>query len=213
VGGLGVGVATTLVPGAGGLLLSTSGTARLLNEAVNTTPGAELWLRNKKKLVAMNTDEDTVELFLNHPVFSPALQTVMTAALESMDGVANRELFIKIALQASDPAMARTITETAAMTAGYHKNVAPLRRLAPLARIARSETGKGKVVVLLPTDTVVWTARVADVTEALTQELAEAGNPGVELWVLGDVSEITRSRLTAMGWEIHTGVRSRLVPD
>ena len=40
LGGLGVGVATSLVPGVGGLVLSTSGTARLLNEAINTTPAA-----------------------------------------------------------------------------------------------------------------------------------------------------------------------------
>ena len=70
LGGLGVGVATSFVPGVGGLVLTTSGTARLLNEAINTTPGSELWLQNKNKLLAMGMDADTIELFLNNQVFN-----------------------------------------------------------------------------------------------------------------------------------------------
>jgi len=50
VGGLGVGVMSSVVPGIGGLVLTTSSTARLLNEAINTTAASELWLQNKNKL-------------------------------------------------------------------------------------------------------------------------------------------------------------------
>ncbi len=131
LGGLGVGVATSFVPGVGGLALSASGTARLLNEAINTTPASELWLQNKNKLLAMDMNGDTVELFLNNPSFSPAQSTVLVTALESMKGVANRELFIKVALQASDPDMAKIITRTAVMTAGYHRKFPHLKRLCP----------------------------------------------------------------------------------
>ena len=99
LGGLGVGVATSFVPGVGGLAFTASCTARLLNEAINTTPASELWLQNKNKLLAMDMNGDTVELFLNNPSFSPAQTTVLVTALESMKGVANRGLFIKVALQ------------------------------------------------------------------------------------------------------------------
>ncbi len=116
LGGISVGVATSAVPGVGGLVLTTSGTARLLNEAINTTPASELWLQNKNKLLGMGMNEDTIELFLNNPQFSPALQTVMVAALDSMKGVDNRELYLKVALQAGDPVMARIITESSEMT-------------------------------------------------------------------------------------------------
>jgi len=44
-------LATSMVPGVGGLVLSTSGTARL-NETINITSPPELWLRNKNKLPA-----------------------------------------------------------------------------------------------------------------------------------------------------------------
>jgi hypothetical protein len=62
-----------------------------------------VWLQNKKKLLGMGMNEDTVELFLSNPVFSPALSTVLTTALDSMTGVENRELFLKVALQANEP--------------------------------------------------------------------------------------------------------------
>ena len=35
----------------GGVLLTTSGTARLINQAINTTPASELWLQNMNKLL------------------------------------------------------------------------------------------------------------------------------------------------------------------
>jgi len=213
LGGLGVGVATAFVPGVGGLVLSVSGTARLLKEAINTTPASELWLQNKNKLLAMTSDADTVKLFLNNPVFSPDLQTVLVAALESLKGVAGRELFLKVALQASDPDMAKTITEIVVMSAGYHKHIAPLKSFAPLARITHAVRADRTVVILLPTDYIVWSERIADVSKSLTSSRKQSESAGVELWTLGALSQRTQSELQTMGWKIHTGVGSQLIPQ
>jgi len=212
-GGLGVGVASSLVPGVGGMVLSVSGTARLLKEAINTTPASELWLQNKNKLLEMKIDADTVQLFLNNPVFSPDLQTVLTAALESLKGVANRELCIKVALQAGDPDMARTITEIAVMSAGYHKNVAPLERFAPLARITRASRADGTVVVLLPTDYLIWSKRIADVSKSLYDNKEPSEKASLELWTLGALSQRAQSEMQAMGWKLHTDAVSQLIPQ
>ena len=211
-GGLGVGVVTSAVPGVGGMLLTTSGAARLLNEAINTTPASELWLQNKSKLLEMGMNEDTVELFLNNPDFSPALQTVMVAALGSMQGVENRELYLKVALQAGDPGMAKIVTESVVMTAGYHKHIAPLKRFAPIARLARAEKKDGTIVVVLPGDHIIWSEMVADVTGSLTDKTQISKETGLELWVSGDFSKMAHSKLKAMGWKVHTKVRSQLMP-
>ena len=211
-GGLGVGVATAAVPGVGGLVLTTSGTARLLNEAINTTPGSELWLQNKKKLLGMGMNKDTVELFLNNPEFSPALQTVMVAALDTMKGVGNRELYLKVALQAGDPVMARIITQSAVMTAGYHKYISPLKRLAPIARLARAEKKDGTIVVVLPGDHIIWSEKVASLTGSLTEKAKISKGKGLEVWVSGDFSKMAHSKLEKMGWKVHTNVRSKLLP-
>ncbi len=207
VGGLGVGVASSFVPGIGGLVLTTSGTARLLNEAINNTPASELWLQNKKKLTDLGMNEDTVKLFLNNPSFSPALATVMATALESMKGVDNLVYFLKISLQASDPAMARTITRICVMTAGYHKQITPLKAIAPMARVSMGVTKNGTDVVLLPTDYMIWDKQVAGAVEDL------GGNgKGGELWLFGSISKKADTELKQRGWKIHTNVGKKLLP-
>lgn len=210
LGGLGVGVATSFVPGVGGLVLSTSGTARLLNEAINTTPASELWLQNKNKLLAMGMDADTIELFLNNPSFSPALATVLVTSLESMKEVDNRKLFIKVALQAGDPHMAKTITKIAVMSAGYHKEIAPLKSFTPLARITQGIREDKSRVVILPVDHLIWDRRVA---EAATVVSREANGSGIQLWVLGSLSKLATAELQKLGWKVYTESGTRLIPD
>ncbi len=209
LGGLGVGVATSFVPGVGGLVLSTSGTARLLNEAINTTPASELWLQNKNKLLAMGLDADTIELFLNNPSYSPALATVLVTSLESMKGVDNRKLFIKVALQAGDPHMAKTITKIAVMSAGYHKEIAPLQSFKPLARITQGIREDKSRVVLLPVDHLIWDQRVVDAATVVSRE---ANGSGIELWVLGSLSKRATAELQKLGWKVYTDAGPRLIP-
>jgi hypothetical protein len=211
LGGIGVGLAQSAIPGVGGLLLSTSGTARLLNEVINNTPASELWVRNKNKLAAMGIDADTAELYLNNPSFSPALQTLMVEALESMKGVANRTLFIKISLQANTHQIARTLTEIATMTAGYHKNVAPLASLSPFGRILYGKTQKGTAVLTIPADHVLWNDKVADAAGWLLEPIGtKTKRPAMQMWILGDFSKKAQTELQALGWDLHPRAESKL---
>lgn len=212
LGGLGVGLATSMVPGVGGIVLSTSGAARLLNEAINTTPAAELWVQSRDKLLALGMDGDTVQLFLNNQMYSPALYTVMTAALESMKGVDNLELLLKVSLQASSPEMARVITEITVLTAGYHTHVTPLRTILPMARITKAVTKDGAVAVILPTDHLIWSERAANALMEISDTPAVSENAGKELWVLGDLSDKARDEFKKAGWKISTGAGQQLLP-
>lgn len=215
LGGIGVGAAQSAIPGVGGLLLTTSGTARLLNEVINTTPASELWVRNKNKLEGMGIDADTVELYLNNPVFSPALETVMVEALQSMNGVANRALFIKISLQAHTHEMARAITEMATLTAGYHRNVAPLQSFAPFGRILYARTMKGAAVLIIPADHVLWSRKVADAAtwmqESMKKSKGQANSAGLQFWILGGFSKEAQAELQALGWKLHPDAQGKLL--
>ena len=211
LGGISVGLATSVIPGVGGLVLTTSGTARLLNEVINNTPPSELWVQNKNKLLGMGFDADTVELFLNNPVFSPALETVLVSALNSMKGAANRGIFIKIGMQASNPDMAGFITEIAVLSAGYHKNVAPLKSFAPMARLASGIKKDGTTVILLSTDHIIWSERIANVVEGLTAAKQGRG-ARFELWTLGTLSNQARSALQEKNWKTYENALGRLIP-
>ncbi len=214
LGGIGVGLAQSAIPGVGGLLLSTSGTARILNEVINNTPASELWVRNKNKLEAMRIDSDTVQLFLNNPSFSPAYQTVLVEAMQSMNGVANRGLFIKISLQANTAEMARTMTEIAAMLAGYHKNVQPLQSVAPFGRFLYGKTKKNIAVLAFPADHILWSYTVADAATWLSEPVQGQAKPaGKQLWIFGDFSKTAEAGLKKLGWELHANSQARLLPE
>jgi hypothetical protein len=212
LGGIGVGLATSVVPGVGGLVISASGTARLLNEAINTTPASELWVQNRDKLIAMGLDGDTVQLFLNNQIFSPALTTVMTAALESMKGVGNRDLFLKISLQASTAETARFLTEMTVLYAAYHQRVKPLANFVPLARITRADAADGSAVVVLPADYLIWSEKVAAAAQQVAEEAGGAAMAR-EFWLTGIVSERARRELRETGWQIVTGAKEQLIPS
>lgn len=213
LGGISVGLAQSAVPDIAGKLLTASGTARLLKNVINTTPASELWVRNKNKLAAMNVPPDTVQLYLNNPYFSPELQTVMVEALETLQGVANRELFITVSLQANSYEMAGTITEIASMAAGYHKNIAPLQGFSPMARVVQASARNGAVVVLFPADHLLWSAKVADIASWLVESRKmQDKTSAFQIWILGDFSNKARTELQSMGWEIHPAAQNRLFP-
>ncbi len=214
LGGIGVGLAQSAIPGVGGLLLSTSGTARLLNEVINSTPASELWVRNKDKLVAMGVNPDTIELYLNNPSFTPALQTVMVEALEKLTGAANRDLFIKISLQAHSHEMAKNITIITTMMAGYHQHVEPLKTFAPFARVLFATTASGTRVLTVPADHVLWSNLVAEAATWLDEAPpAKPQRVKKQLWILGDFSAKAKAELQALGWELQPHSQVRLMKE
>jgi hypothetical protein len=148
---------------------------------------------------------------LNNQIFSPTLTTVMTAALESMQGVGNRELFLKISLQASAVETARFLTEMTVLYAAYHQRVKPLANVVPLARITRADAADGSAVVLLPADYLIWSEKVAAAAQQVAEETGGTA-PAREFWITGNVSERARRELRKTGWQLFTRAKEQLIP-
>jgi hypothetical protein len=162
----------------------------------------------------MGINPDTVELYLNNPAFSPALATIMVESLEKLAGAANRELFIKISLQAYTHEMARYITMMSTMIAGYHQHVEPLKDFSPFARVLSSTTASGAKVLILPTDHMLWSELVAEAATWLDQGQAGNAQPvRKQLWILGDFSARAKAELQARGWELHPNVQAVLLKE
>jgi len=206
-GGLGVSAGLAFVPGGAGLLLSVSGGSRLLNEAINLKPPTELRHENRQKLTDLGMDSDTIDLFINNTVFSPRHQTWLVAALEKMKGVSNRELFLKVALQAHDRIMSLMITQMAMMYAGYHTKIGRVDRFYPISRVLYAKDKKGTVLMALPADDILWSARFAGAVAAIKEKTK---GDRYELWTARGVSKKTEKNLSKASWVIHTDVWSKL---
>ncbi len=210
-GGMGIRVLTSIIPGVN-LMLSTSNAARALNESINTMSASEIWSLNKRKLQGMKLalSEAQLELFLNNPVFNPALQTVLVTMLVALTGVENRELFIQLSIKADSSVRARMLTELSVMAARYHKNISPIARFTPMAKLLSAVLSDRSVLILLPVDYVLWTENFSRVAEFMTARARQLNKGTPALWLMGRVSRRTRAELHARGWKVRPEAGSLL---
>ncbi len=206
-GGVSVGAGLAFVPGGAGLILSVSGGARLLNETINLTPPIELRNQNRGKLLGLGMNSDTVELFINNSAFSPRSQTWLIAGLENLHGASNRELFLKVALQAHDRTMALMITQMTLMFAGYHSKIEPIDRFYPISRVLYAKDKKGKILMVISADHILWSERLAG---AVSEIMEKTKGDQFELWTARSVSKKAMDQLTRAGWVIHADVFDQL---
>ncbi|MGD8564138.1 MAG: hypothetical protein PVG03_16470 [Desulfarculaceae bacterium] len=209
LGGISLGAALIAVPGPAGIVLSTSGGARLLREVIRTTPPAELRIKNRQKLEQMGTDPNLIDLFINNAVFSPLDQTMLVMVLESMPKVKNRSLLVKVACLVQKAEVAFLVARTAALYAEYNNTVNKLRRFIPVARILYAQTAANTSLIMLPTDYVIWSQRFK---EAMQYIKSKSGAAKCEIWVTGRLSPLTTKKLKSAGWKIHTQAGKRLFP-
>ncbi len=207
-GGIGVSAGLSVIPGGAGLVLSTSGAARLLNDQISATPPSELRLQNRQKLVDMDFNADTIELFINNTIFSPRDQTWLVASLEKMNGTSHRELFLKVALQVNDRTMALLIAQMTMMYAGYHKHISPIDRFYPVARVLYAQNKKGEILLIIPADYVTWNERFSGTVTEIKEKMKRKST--YELWTIGNISSKAKDNLSKAGWGIHTNVLSKL---
>jgi hypothetical protein len=207
-GGISLGAATAVVPGGAGLVVSTAGGARLLNDVMRTTPPAELRMMNREKLLTMGIPPDLAAVFIENLIYSPREQTIVVGALEAMKGVGNRKLMLRVALKAQNRNVSYLLSKMAIMYANYHKKVRPLAQLKPVGRLLYAVDKKGRPVVTLPADYVLWSQRL---DKALARISKDSGNKPGELWITGDFSPAAGEKLKAAGWKVTPKATAKLL--
>ena len=220
VGGISVAAVMSAVPGGAGVFVSTAGGSRLMNEVFRTTAPVDLRRLNRERLDKMGINADIAELFIDNSVLTPRQQTLLVIALESMNGVKNREVFVKFAILTKDQDVAFFRQRMAQMYAAYHKTIAPIDRFVvlggevPIRNLGIARTADGKIIFHAPLDYLVWTELIARIFEAMNNVVD--GMPSVsakELWLAGTVSPIARRKIHAAGWVIHDKMEARLLPS
>jgi hypothetical protein len=157
---------------------------------------------NREKLQQMGVEDSVIEEFLRHPKFSPRHETILVHALAEMDGVKNRDQFIKQANFAVDEEEAFFFQRIAEMMYSYHKNVEPIKELIPVRKVVVGYTPNQNIVATLPMDYVYWTERADKGIEALLQ-LESLGRPvkSMKLFISGRLTPRAKLELLAKGIE------------
>ncbi len=212
VASLGATVGLMAVPGGAGIAVSVAGGTQRMNELLTTLPPVDLRRINREKLQAMGVAPDVIDLFMANTVFSPRHQTLLVAALDEMNGTADRGRFVKFAVLTDTEDVALFRQRQAQMFAGYHRRVKPLERFVSVGELAAARTADGRLVFNAPLDHLAWTESMARFVSAATRQVdAMPDVKAKHLWFTGSVSPLARKSLNRLGWKVHDNAEERLL--
>ena len=97
-----------------------------------------------------------------------------------------------------------------ALLAWYHGQQHTLASVSTELAIPGGIRSDGTTVLLFPSDYVYWTGTMAQAAREYRQVGKQKDDYKSELWILGSVSDRTRTELLKMGYELHTNMEEKL---
>ncbi len=197
-----------LPAGAAGSVVSNIRLTNSIKNVLKEEPPSRLRILNNEKLEKLGIPEDLRKRFLDHPVYTPRHDTIITANLEELGDVAGRDAFLSVALTAENEAEANLYTAMAQILRAYHETVARLRAITVVGRLTVAQAMGGQTVIALPVDRLIWTHRADQVSTHLK---ATSGGPGrFNVWVTGTPSPRARQELEQRGYSVEERVNTRI---
>lgn len=138
--------------------------------------------------------------FTDHPQFSPWHKTTITAYLDYVRGIDNREILIHAALSAKSEAEALSFELLSKMLAHYHEAIEPVATLGFLADLPIALSSSDQLLVLMPVDFIQWDKRTEQIFGTLSRRLSMAGHVYPELVVTGSLTDKSRRGLELYGF-------------
>jgi hypothetical protein len=208
-GGATFSVATLPIGGAAGAGLAVTGVSSSMNELLVEKSPEDLKAYNRRSLVAMGASGSEADRLLGNPAYTPTQQTAFVLNMKSLDGVANRKEFIRLAgMNSSAEADAIFCVQTAAMLGKLHQEI-PLGRIETIGEFPIAVAKDGTTVVALQWDYAAWTSGAANFTQAIQKFADEAPrNKNVVVALSGQTSERLRHELETRGIQL----RDRYLP-
>jgi hypothetical protein len=204
LGGLTVRGALALIPGGTGTVVSSVSIASGVSDLVKAHSPSELRDINRARLGAAGIDNQTIDLFLDNPVYTPTDQTAFVEAVSRLGAVGNLQAFVARAAAAGSRDLAIFQRRRAELLAHYHATVSPLRDFVLVAGIPFTSRTDGRTVAIFPLDMFAWTDMNAALMDALSGEPAIGAGP--ELIITGHATPLARSYLNRLGWTLTEGV-------
>jgi hypothetical protein len=211
IGGLSLSAAMAPLSGAGALVFKNTRLANQVGEALKEEPPTRLRIINNDKLSAMGISKDLAQSFLDHPVFTPRHDTVITAALADLKGANGRDVFLQAILSAQDEVGANFFMNMAQTLQGYNETVSPIEDIALVNGLTVARAKNGRALIPFPLDRGVWSERGSRILSHLKQNYEAAGfKGGYDLWVTGTVTSRARQELPALGIAVTENVDERI---
>jgi hypothetical protein len=199
-------LATMPVGGAAGLALTSAGVTNTLNKTLLDQAPAELRLRNLKAMLAMGCDRAVANRFNINTAFSPSVQTAIVMNLETLDGVANRAVFVDLAgSEATDEGDALFYLGTSQVLAELHAKK-PLAHLQPVGRIPVALRKDGRAIVAIQWDYAAWTDNAANFIGLLKASDFGKKKAGLTIAISGDASPLAQQKLKDASIELVTRI-------
>jgi hypothetical protein len=165
----------------------------------NTQDGLKIINRGKLKQIVK--EDYVIEGFLNHDNYSPRNKTIIVHALAKMDGVKNRDIFIKQALLVDNDEIAFIYQDMAEMIYYYHKKVKPVVEIIPVRKMVANYTIDQTIITILPIDNLYW----SEPTDLLVSELLQLSKSEdrpvkqVIVGISGKATSLAKEVLTVKG--------------
>ena len=207
-GGMVFSIGTMPIGGGVGMALTATQVTGNFETMLREKTPADLKAMNRKILLGMGASTADVDRFLKNPAFSPSAQTAFVLNLQTLDGVANRGTFVRLAgTISSSEADAIFCVQTAALMGNLHKGEKPLARIELLGDFPICLAKDGTTVVALQWDYAAFTPMADQFARDLSDFSKDKG--GNRLVALsGTVSPRLRQELEARG----DTVKDRLAP-
>jgi len=165
----------------------------------NTQDG--LKIINREKLKQIVKENYVIEGFLNHDDYSPRNKTIIVHALAKMDGVKNRDNFIKQALLVDNDEIAFIYQNMAEMIYDYHKKVKPVVEIIPVRKMVANYTIDQTIITILPMDNLYWSEHT-DIFVSELLKLSKSEDRPVKqviVGISGKATSLAKEVLTVKG--------------
>jgi hypothetical protein len=153
--------------------------------------------------------EKTATAFIGHQWISPTMQTAIIDSLNSLAGVKNRGDYLDIAIKAESTEAAVFFMEASEILAWFHQKVDPIDELVEGVQLPAGVTKKGRLLVALPVDHMVWTEEVATIFRDFKDRVKkEHSVTKGEIHITGTASDRCKSELEKMGTPVFENVKT-----
>ncbi len=210
-GGTAIRLATLPIGGPAGAVLTGTSFSTAISELLQDHTPEELRYLNRGKLEIMRLDDSLIEVFLQHPWYSPRHETVLVQALSEMDIVKDRQTFFEVAMSAQFEEEALFFQRIAEMFLSYHQNVKPLERFVAIDnRLLMGLTRDHTLIGMLPVEFLPWRAELAESSETISTWTSSKRVNKVELWMTGKPTPLAHRELLAKGITVRRGAMDYL---